>query len=42
MVRPDGQAVVVPGALSSRKPWGPSFMVSGGMPSRLFGRTLPT
>ena len=42
MVRPEGQAVEVPGCLLSRNPWGPSFIVRGGMRSRALGATLPT
>jgi len=41
MARPEGQAVEVPGCLVSLKPWGPSFIVRGGMPSLAFGATLP-
>ena len=42
MVRPEGQAVVVAWGRLSRKPWGPSFMLMGGMLRRVFLATLPT
>lgn len=42
MLSPEGQAVVVPGCTLSRKPCGPSFMVTGGMPSRSMALMFPT